>query len=270
MRSAERSPAPRKSLGQHFLTCRTTLEAIVAAAGLQPDEPVLEIGPGKGALTAVLLEHGARVTAVEKDLRMVELLRQRFDGRNLNVLHGDFLEADVPGLSASCPKVFGNLPYNVSLAILQQLLFAEPPFRLAVLMFQLEVAQRILAGPGSGDYGIPSVLTTLLSNARMLRRVEPGAFFPPPKVRSAVLLFEPRNLAPEQRLELSAFVDEFGRWFRYRRKTAANAMSLSGIPRELAARILEDNQVDPMCRLETLAPDRLFAIYRTLKSRIIP
>lgn len=258
------NPAPKKSLGQHFLHDRGVLNDIVDAADVQSGEAVLEIGPGAGALTEILLQRGARVTAVELDQRMPEHLAQRFPGAALEILHADFLELDAQALARLPRKVLSNLPYNAATAILQRLLLAEPAFGPQVLMFQLEVAKRLCAGPGSGDFGIPSIMAALLARTQMIRRVEPGSFFPPPKVRSAVLRLDPLPLAPEQRAEIGRFLDIAGGWFRFRRKTIQNAMKNAGHHAEAITRALDTCRIDPRTRPEQLPAQTLLDLARLL------
>jgi 16S rRNA (adenine1518-N6/adenine1519-N6)-dimethyltransferase len=262
--TAHDNPPPKKSLGQHFLHDKGVLNDIADAADLQPGETVLEIGPGAGALTEILLQRGVRVTAVELDQRMPEHLTQRFPGAPLEILQADFLELDAQALAALPRKVLSNLPYNAATAILQRLLLADPPFGPQVLMFQLEVAKRICSGPGSGDYGIPSIMAALLARTQMVRKVEPGSFFPPPKVRSAVLRLDPLPLTSAQRAEIGAFLDRAGGWFRFRRKTIQNAMKNAGHPPEAISQALETCGVDPRTRPEQIPAPTLLALARLL------
>jgi 16S rRNA (adenine1518-N6/adenine1519-N6)-dimethyltransferase len=188
----------RQKLGQHFLQSAPVLARIATALQAQPGDRVLEIGPGKGALTRLLLQAGLTVEAVEVDPAMVAHLEAAFPSSAfpLSVHCQDVLQAD---LSRWGPVIVaGNLPYYITSPILKALFAMGPNLRRAVLLMQLEVAQRLVAEPGSRDYGYLTVLTRLHAQPEMLFRVPPGAFHIPPKVQSAVVRLHPLN--PEDSL----------------------------------------------------------------------
>ena len=184
--------AARRRLGQHFLTDRSALRRIVRALDPVPGEPLLEIGPGRGALTAALLGSYDRVAAVELDERLVRLLAARFPEDRLLLVHADVLRvsfADVlEGLGAAGRRltVAGNLPYEVSKPVVQKLIRERSHVDRAVLMFQREVAERLVARPGSRAYGPLSVLSSLAYDVERLFDLKPAAFRPPPRVMSTV------------------------------------------------------------------------------------
>src|SRR6202023_4042627 len=193
----------RKSLGQNFLLDLNLTARIARAAGPLEDATILEIGPGPGGLTRALLALGARrVIAVERDERCVAALQEleQHFGDRLRVVAGDAMKVELASQVQEAPaRVVANLPYNIATALLVSWLTVEPwpPwYDSAVLMFQREVAQRIVAAHGSKTYGRLSVLTQWRCEARILFDVNPSAFVPPPKVTSSVLRMVPRP-APE-------------------------------------------------------------------------
>ncbi|MEM9709111.1 MAG: 16S rRNA (adenine(1518)-N(6)/adenine(1519)-N(6))-dimethyltransferase RsmA [Pseudomonadota bacterium] len=201
--------AARKSLGQNFILDLNLTAKIARAAGDLSAADVIEVGPGPGGLTRGLLLEGARrVIAVEKDARCLPALAEiaAVDPR-LDVIHGDALEIDVAKEAHAPIKIAANLPYNVGTELLTRWLDAEPwpPFwESLTLMFQREVAERVVASPGSKAYGRLSVLTVWRSDAQIVMDLPPSAFVPPPKVRSAVVHLKalpvPRYEAPAKTL----------------------------------------------------------------------
>lgn len=231
-----RAPAPKKSLGQHFLFDRSILRRIVAGAGVEPGDRVLEIGPGPGGLTRELLAAGARVWALEADPRMVEhLAAQEWVTAALSARCADALEADYPALAEEAGgalKVVANLPYNISGPLLARLLAQRRAFSSLTLLLQREVAERLAAPQGSKVRGRLGVLAQAFCGVKTLFRVPAGAFRPPPKVESTVVRLEVRA-APEAPL-----TDEAALWeavrdgFGQRRKMLRNALSGAGVPVE--------------------------------------
>ncbi len=192
--------AAKKSLGQHFLLDLNMTRKIARAASVGGDDTVLEIGPGPGGLTRALLETGAQVIAIERDNRCIEALAEvdaAFDGR-LIVHEADALGADEAALAgAAAPlKIVANLPYNISTELLIKWLKAGPAlWSVMALMFQKEVADRVLAPPGSKTYGRLSVIAQAASTPSRAFNLPARAFTPPPKVDSTVVLFEPSAAA---------------------------------------------------------------------------
>ncbi len=190
--------AAKRSLGQNFLVDPNLQRRIVGAVGAGAGDPVLEIGPGRGALTDRLVAAGARVTAVELDDDLAAALADRHAGNPLvAVVHGDILATELPALLPNWEgtRVVGNIPYNITTPILFRLL--RPPFPAdIVLTLQAEVADRILAGPGSRTYGALSVGVGVHARARRLFRVPKGAFRPVPRVESAAIRITPRSPPP--------------------------------------------------------------------------
>jgi 16S rRNA (adenine1518-N6/adenine1519-N6)-dimethyltransferase len=207
--------AARKSLGQHFLLDLNLTDRIARAAGPLAGFTVLEVGPGPGGLTRALLAGGARrVVAVEKDPRALGALAElgaAYPGR-LDVIAGDALTVDPAAVTAAPRKIVANLPYNVATPLLIGWLHQIAAFESLTLMFQREVALRLVAQPGSKEYGRLSVITRFVAAPRLLLDIPPRAFVPPPKVTSTVVQLVPRAapvapcpLADLERITAAAF-----------------------------------------------------------------
>lgn len=238
-------------LGQHFLVKGSILERIAAAACPDHVELVVEIGPGRGALTEKLLQRASRVVAVELDHNLVDHLRARFDDR-LEVVHQDVLACDLsrwPGV-----PIVGNLPYYITSPILEKI--ARLDYARAVFLVQKEVAQRLAAVPGSRDYGFLTVQTAVFAQARLLFEVKPSAFHPPPKVDSAVVLLERR---PPAVSDPDALVRFAGACFRHKRKTLRN--NLIGAYAKEAVDALPEASL----RAEQLPLEQLIGLYERLR-----
>ena len=208
---------PQK-LGQHFLTSGAILDRIALAVCPEPVPLVVEIGPGRGALTEKLLDRAERVVAIEVDDTLVEHLRVKFAGDSrLEIVAADVLSLDLAQWTGA--PVAGNLPYYITSPIIEKVLRAGAPR--SVFLIQKEVAQRLVARPGSRDYGYLTVQSAVFANARILFDVKPGAFRPPPKVDSSVVLLErvERDLGIG---DVDAFLCFIGQCFRQKRKTLRN------------------------------------------------
>ena len=238
----------KKAFGQNFLVNEGAIGTIVAAALASPSARLLEIGPGPGVLTERLLADGRPLWAVDLDPEACELLRRRFQDRpQLHLLEGDAVSLPLP--EGGPWSVVGNLPYNAATPILTRLLVEEIPWDRMVLMFQLEVAQKLMGQPGTKAYGPLSVLTQLCSRAVRLLKLGPGSFRPAPKVDSAVVQFEPRpDALPWQ--DRAALLGLLHRSFAHRRKTLANNWHGRLSPEDLAAAGLA-----PGLRAEALPPE---------------
>lgn len=190
-------PYPSKRLGQHFLRDQRTIHRIIEALAPKPEETIVEIGPGTGALTSILVERTGRLIAVEFDNKLTSLLNERFGNfTNFKLVMADALNLDFCAeiLPAKSARLVANLPYNISTAILQRLIAQRSCFEDMVLMLQREVVERVLAPAGTTDRGFISVLVEAYCETEKLFDVAPGAFRPPPKVWSSVmrLQFRPR------------------------------------------------------------------------------
>ena len=214
----------RQRLGQHFLVRGNILERIAAAACPRRVPLVIEIGPGKGALTERLLARADRVVAIELDETLAALLRARFPDPRLEVVAADVLDIDLnqwgPAVAA------GNLPFYISTAILSRVLAPGSLLERGVFLVQKEVAARIVAGPGSRAYGYLSVEMQLYADVRVLSEVRPGAFHPPPKVDSALIEFTLRSRVAELGIDSPAEFLKFVRLcFHHKRKTLRNNLA---------------------------------------------
>lgn len=252
-----------KALGQNFLLDEQLLDRIAAIPGDLAGRAVLEIGPGPGGLTRALLRAGARVTAVETDRRCLPALAelaQAFPAQ-LRVIDGDALELDHDVLMGEPYAVVANLPYNVGTALFTRWLGGEdwPPLWTSLtLMFQQEVAQRIVAQPGSGAYGRLAVLAQWRSAAKLAMKVHRSAFTPPPKVMSAIVHVTPQAMPTGVSARALERATEAA--FGQRRKMLRQ--SLKGLPGALEA--LETLHIDPTRRAETLPVAEFVALARAL------
>lgn len=226
---------PIKRLGQNFLQDPNTIRRIVDSLGANPEDRVVEIGPGAGALTRLLHERWERFTAIEVDERAVALLREEIPG--LDVRHLDVLEVDWTQFAASMGAerlfVIGNLPYYITSQILFGLLEAEPAIAEAVIMMQYEVAERLVAKPRTKSYGILSVAVQLAAEPEILFPVSRNVFYPKPDVRSAMVRLRFPG-AHEAEIAHPAFLRQVIRTaFNQRRKTLRNSLSrlsIDGMP----------------------------------------
>jgi 16S rRNA (adenine1518-N6/adenine1519-N6)-dimethyltransferase len=211
--------APVKTLGQNFLHDQNLARWIVQQAELSPQDFVVEIGPGLGAITGPALDSGAEVLAIEKDRRLAEFLRQRFADRCFQIIHGDALEFEVKQLFPRGPvKLLGNLPYYISSEILFHFLEPPTPITLAVLMLQREVARRLSAGPRSKDYGILGLAVQSQYRVEYLRTIPATVFLPEPEVDSAIVRLIPRQSNELPEFDRDRFRTLIRRGFSQRRK----------------------------------------------------
>jgi 16S rRNA (adenine1518-N6/adenine1519-N6)-dimethyltransferase len=260
---------PRKKFGQHFLE-PAWADRLTDVIAPRAADRFLEIGPGAGALTLRLAPRVDRLTAVEIDAAMVEALTPRLP-RNATLVHADFLEFDLGAFTAAgAVRVAGNLPYNVSSPILFRLLAGHRSrggLIDATIMLQREVAERILAQPGTRDYGVLSIFVQLHADVRRLLTLPPGAFRPAPRVQSAVLGLTFR--APAVALADEPLFEAMVRsMFTQRRKVLGNALASFAEGRGLAAReALDRAGVDPRRRPETLQLAELARLSEAFRSR---
>jgi 16S rRNA (adenine1518-N6/adenine1519-N6)-dimethyltransferase len=243
---------------------RGIVRRIVAAAGVAPGDTVLEIGPGRGFLTDGLLEAGARVVAVEMDRGLHGALAERLkDEARLTLRHGDALRFDLSTVPAPY-KVVANLPYQVTTPLLFRLLEARPAPAVAVLMVQREVADRLLAAPGTKEYGVLTLGVRARALCEACFAVPPGAFRPPPKVRSTVVRITPRASPMLPETEMAAFMAVVRAALGRRRKTLRNALATLDLPPERGAAALAAAGIDPGARGETLDPAAFLRLHRAL------
>jgi 16S rRNA (adenine1518-N6/adenine1519-N6)-dimethyltransferase len=244
---------PRKSLGQNFITDKRVIERIIESAGISREDEVLEIGPGMGALTLALAERAGRVVAIEKDERVIDSLRELLESYpDAEIIQGDCLKLDYRDFYRGRKmKAVSNLPYSISTPVLIKLLADREMFSSLILMLQLEVGERITASPGGRQYGSLSVLIQTYMDVKMLFRVPPSAFWPKPKVDSAVLKFvplaNPRVPVSDERIHERVLRAAFSS----RRKMLGNSLR-SLLPKEAVDSVLESCGIDRSRRAETL------------------
>ena len=253
-----------KKLGQNFLFDEQLLDRIAAIPGDLSGEKVLEIGPGPGGLTRAMLRAGAKVTAVEMDERCLPALAELSDAflGQLTVIHGDAMKLDHTELMQGEPfRVIANLPYNVGTALFVNWLSGEdwpPLWRSLTLMFQQEVAQRIVAPAGGSAYGRLAVLAQWRSEAKLAMKVHRSAFTPPPKVMSAIVHVEPKEVPAGVSSKILERLTEAA--FGQRRKMLRQ--SLKSVPGALDT--LETVGIEPTRRAETVSVAEFVALARAL------
>lgn len=256
---------PNKRLGQHFLVDPTAAERIVAAAQIKPNETVLEVGPGLGALTRLLLQHARHVIAVEVDERLCALLMKELrDQPEFQLINEDFLDLDLHGLAQQAGedglKVVGNLPYHITGQSVRMILDHLHLLRGAVITVQREVANRIVATPGGKTFGVLSVVAQYLSRPKLLLHLRKEAFYPQPQITSTVVTLSPR-LEPPIRVDDEAFFFTVVRaLFGHRRKMARNALRTHPHIRLKdgdLAELFRQTQIDLGRRAETMSLEEL-------------
>ena len=267
---AERDlPPVRKSLGQHFLNDRRILQRIVDALELTGSETVIEVGPGRGSLTDLLAPLARRLVLVEYDRLLAERLRVRYASMpNVEVVEADILTVNLAEAAGGPFRLVGNVPYYITTPILFHALERPRPER-AVYLVQREVADRIVAAPGSHEYGALSVNVQAVAVAKMLFRVAPGSFQPPPKVESAVIRIEPRSdpaVNPADETTFRRFVlDAFGMRRKQMRRVVRTIWQLSA---EDADAVLARAGIEPSVRPETLSPEQFAKLLSSRGERV--
>ncbi|MGH2349676.1 MAG: 16S rRNA (adenine(1518)-N(6)/adenine(1519)-N(6))-dimethyltransferase RsmA [bacterium] len=253
---------PRKRWGQHFLISRRALNAILAAAGVEPDDTVLEIGAGLGTLTVELARRAAAVAAVEIDAAMLPALRAAVQAhRNVVLIHGDVMRLDLGVLLAGVSKIVANLPYGVASPLIVRLLERPAGVRAMVLTVQREVADRLTARPGGKDYGALSVAVQYRADVATAGRIPATAFYPPPDVESAVVRLEVLASPRVAPADAAAFFRVVRSAFGQRRKMLRNTLASGlGITTAQAERACAAAGLDPRRRGETLSVEEFAAL----------
>ncbi len=253
-------------LGQNFLADWGARQRIAAALGEAGRGDVVEIGPGKAAITELLAQRARRLVAVEVDTSLAAALRTRFSGMpSIEIVEADVLTVDFATLAREGGRslaVVGNLPYYITSPILQRLFLFEDRISRAVVMVQREVAERMAAAPGSRDYGLLTVLCQVHARCELLFTLPPEAFQPPPQVDSAVVRMEFAPRWAELEVEPEPFRRFLQSCFAQKRKTLANNLRAAGRGAAEIAAALAD--VRPNARAEELSPDELARVFRAL------
>jgi 16S rRNA (adenine1518-N6/adenine1519-N6)-dimethyltransferase len=262
---------PKKSLGQNFLSDAGIVRRIIDLSGFKGSDLVLEIGPGKGALTLPLSRSVGRIVAVEKDVRLVGLLEERLSRHgiaNVTLINQDILEFDLGELKADHPSKFpvmGNLPYNISSPLLEDLIENRSLLSRAVLMFQMELARRLTAPPGGKACSALTLWLQYHARITPLLKVPRGAFFPRPKVDSMVLELDFERPFPRRARDEGHFKKVLKAAFAHRRKTILNSLAGSGAwDREELVEAMEACHVDPRVRAEVLDMDTFLCLASVL------
>jgi 16S rRNA (adenine1518-N6/adenine1519-N6)-dimethyltransferase len=260
----------KPKLGQNFLRDEQAIQRIAASIGDCAGRTVVEIGPGKGAITGALSARARRVLAIELDSELAARLRGEFSSDRVTVINQDVLDFDFTALSAELGDrllVVGNLPYLITSPILLKLAACSAALDRAVLMVQREVADRVAAGPGSRDYGLLSVTVQMYGPVEKLFTIPPGAFSPPPKVHSTVFRwrFEPRFA--ELNVEPLSFLGFVRKAFAQKRKTLANNLRAAGIQPSAIDSALPLAGIDPLARAESLTIETLATLGQALQEK---
>ncbi|HXG36738.1 MAG TPA: 16S rRNA (adenine(1518)-N(6)/adenine(1519)-N(6))-dimethyltransferase RsmA [Dehalococcoidia bacterium] len=272
---SSRGGRPRKSLGQHWLTDHRYLRRIARAVATQPETTLIEVGPGRGALTSLLARLGKRLIGVEVDQALFLKLSERFkDRKDVSLINADILTlwpADLLKAEGASPPyiVTGNLPYFIGTAIIRHFLRADPPPTRMIVTLQKEVAQSIVAAPGQMTY--LSVEMQYFSEPRLLFEIPPQAFRPPPKVDSAVVRLEVRQQRQLARELEDSFLGFVQAGFAARRKRLRNSLAI-GLREETqnVERLLEKAGIDATLRAQSLPVEDWIRLYTTYRHSASP
>ena len=256
-------PPVLKKYGQHFLTDKGILSGIVDALAPTVSDTVVEVGPGRGSLTDILVDRSGRVIGIEIDRALATQLEERYAGRSsVRIVQGDVLESDLHTLAGPDFLLIGNIPYNITTPIVFKAL--EPPIpKRSVFLVQREVGERMAAEPDTENYGALSINVAAVARVEQMFVVPRGAFQPPPKVESAVVRLTPRE-APLVELEsLPAFRTFVQAVFSLRRKQMLRVLrTVKGLPAEHAMALLERADIAPSARPEVLSAETLARLFR--------
>ncbi len=261
-----------RRLGQHFLNDESAAGRIVASAGITRADRVLEIGPGKGALTSIIAREAGDVAAVEIDENLCGVLSRKFAGReNVRIICGDFLDVDLNGIFPAPGKklkVLGNIPYYITSPILEKLFSMREGIGLIVLTVQKEVAERMCSGPGSKRYGALSVFVASNAKAGVIAEIGRGSFSPPPGVDSAAVRMEVLEKPPVSGGERKFFSGFVKSMFAQKRKMLHNALQRAALlEKDEAVRILVEAGVDPALRPERVSVEQYVFLFRKIMEK---
>jgi 16S rRNA (adenine1518-N6/adenine1519-N6)-dimethyltransferase len=261
-----RQPPALKKFGQHFLSDKGILTAIVDALAPTAADTVVEVGPGRGSLTDLLAERSGRLIAVEIDRALAGQLRERYAGRpHVEIVEGDFLETDAAALAGNDYLLIGNVPYYITTPIVFKAL--EPPIpRRSVFLVQREVADRMAAAAGSESYGALSVNVAVVADVERVLTVPASAFRPPPKVESAVVRLTPRDQPIVATASLAAFRTFVQAAFGQRRKQMVRVLrGVRGFSADEAAKLLDSSGIEATSRPEVVTPMEFATLFSRIK-----
>lgn len=252
---------PTKTLGQNFVTDPNTIRKVIGAARIRPDDVVLEIGAGAGSLTLGLVGAAQRVIAMETDSRLLPVLRETLSGiDNVSVVHGDALEEDLGSFGASC--MVANLPYNIAASVLLRTLAGAPGIGAATVMVQREVAERLVARPGSEKYGPTSVMAAYWAGVEVVAHISRTAFWPLPEVESVLVRAERR--AGEATVEGAVLWEVTRAAFSQRRKTLRASLTPLAGSAEAAVDLCRRAGLAPGARPETVGLEGFVSLAQIL------
>lgn len=270
--------AAHKKLGQNFLVHRHTAERIVDLAGLKQDDTITEVGVGLGALTNPIAARVKQVIGIEADSGLVQWHVEQHDlAHNVSLIHADILKTDLVKLaeqSGGRLKILANLPYSISSPFLFRLIDHREHVEWAVVMLQKEVALRLMAGPGTKTYGVPSVLFAGCTSIEPVMNVKPGEFYPQPKVDSMVIRITfhplPERLVNVPDFDWPLLKKIVHSCFSQRRKTLLNGLASGGFvtDKKLLAEIIERAGITPSIRAEQLSFEQFAELSRCLKKEL--
>ncbi|MBI1803120.1 MAG: ribosomal RNA small subunit methyltransferase A [Ignavibacteriae bacterium] len=261
---------PKQSLGQNFLIDDNIVKNIVRDLRLSEDDVVLEIGPGKGALTACLVERVCKLIVVEIDGRVIDDLRGRFDRSNIVIIHQDFLDTDLVRWQRefACKlRIVGNIPYHLTSPILFKVFDESIAVRDLTIMIQREVAQRIVADPGTKNYGILSVFSQFYGAPRLLFNVSPNCFYPKPKVTSSVVHLDLHERLPH-RVNDALFRIVVKTAFGKRRKTLRNSLKFLPYDESTVERLVSTIDFPMEKRPEDLSVEEFVQLTHLVEQRL--
>ncbi|MHA1582392.1 MAG: 16S rRNA (adenine(1518)-N(6)/adenine(1519)-N(6))-dimethyltransferase RsmA [Candidatus Baldrarchaeia archaeon] len=261
---------PKKDLGQNFIINNNVVERIIEYVGVDRNDVILEIGAGLGTLTSKLAEHAKKVYAIEVDPKLCKVLNDRFStAKNVEIICEDVLKMSFP---SDFNKIVSNLPYSIATPVTFKILGAS--FRLAVLMYQLDVAKRLAAQPGTKDYGRLTVAVYYKAEVRILEKVSKTAFYPKPKVDSAIVLLKPKAKllrVVNEEFFLHVVRDLFSYRNKMLKKALSHLFSRKRLKKEEVKRIidiLEKRNISPQKRIYTLSPAEFVDIANVIYSEV--
>jgi 16S rRNA (adenine1518-N6/adenine1519-N6)-dimethyltransferase len=269
---------PLKRFGQSFLEDKNVIHKILKISDIQGDDTVVEIGAGVGIMTELIAEKAKKVIALDIDPRMIQVLKERLAGyHHVDVVHTDVLEYDFSSVSSELPsrkvKIIGNIPYNISSQILFHALDHRDHISSMILMFQKELADRLVASPGTKEYGIPTVFVSMYGECSREMIVPRSCFYPEPKILSAVMKMILREKPSVDLIDHEFFSKIVKMAFSKRRKTLLNnlrGLQLHGYSEREISSALQDLGIDGTRRGETLTTEELGRLSNGFCSREIP